>query len=55
MSFSSNFIELLNAPVGNNAENRKEDVENLKRGFSQDGRYTRPIENGYKTAISTVN
>lgn len=47
MSFSSNFIELLNAPVGNNAENRKEDVENLKRGFSQDGRYTRPIENGY--------
>jgi peptidoglycan hydrolase-like protein with peptidoglycan-binding domain len=37
----------LRAPVGNNLDNNPEDVENLKRNFAAEGRYKKPVENGY--------
>lgn len=47
MSLFGNIAALLRAPVGNNLENRPEDVENVKRNFAAEGRYKRPVENGY--------
>jgi hypothetical protein len=47
MSLFGNIVKLINGPVGNNLANAPEDVEALKRNFSYEGRYERPMENGY--------
>lgn len=47
MSIFLNIDTLLRAPVGNNLENRLEDVENTKHNFAREGRYKRPVENAY--------
>ncbi len=46
MPILNDIAALLRAPVGNNLENRPEDVKNAKRNFAKQGRYKRPIENG---------
>ncbi len=47
MLFSNGLVGLLNAPVGNNLRNQEDDVTNLKKMFSFEGRYQRPVENGF--------
>lgn len=47
MSITENIGALLRSSIGNNLENRPEDVENTKRQFAREGRYKRTVENGY--------
>ncbi len=47
MPLFSNIAALLRTPVGNNMENRPDDVLNVKHNFAKEGRYKRPVENGY--------
>lgn len=47
MSIASNIGALLRSSIGNNLENRPEDVENTKHQFAREGRYKRRVENGY--------
>lgn len=45
--FFKNQIKLLSAPVGNGLDNNEEDIKTAKSYFAQDGRYKKPVENGY--------
>lgn len=47
MSIFSDFARLLDGAVGNNLENRAEDVAFMKKRFAHEGRYNKPVENGY--------
>lgn len=47
MPLFNNLAALLRAPVGNNHENRPDDVINMKQNLAKTGHYKRPIENGY--------
>lgn len=40
-------MRLLSGAVGNNLDNNIDDVALLKNYFAQDGRYNKPVENGY--------
>lgn len=43
----NNLIKQIKKPVGNNKENEIDDVIEVKKKFAADGRYDKPIENGY--------
>lgn len=47
MPLFNDIAGLLRSSVGNNLDNRAEDIENTKRNFANIGRYKKPIENGY--------
>lgn len=46
MPIFSDIGALLRAPVGNNLENRDDDVKNVKTHYAAVGKYKRPVENG---------
>ncbi len=45
-NFGALFGKLIASPVGNNLENREDDVRRVKGMFSNLGYYKRPVENG---------
>jgi hypothetical protein len=47
MPLYTTIVPLLRAPVGNNLENRPDDIKNTKRHFAREGRYKNPIQNEY--------
>jgi peptidoglycan hydrolase-like protein with peptidoglycan-binding domain len=45
-NFSALVGKLIRSPVGNNLENKEDDVRKVKKAFSELGYYKRPVENG---------
>ena len=47
MLFSNSLAGFIQKPVGKNLDNELNDILKTKQNFARDGRYNKPVENGY--------